>query len=76
MKLYIAKVVVFVDDRLCDRGSLELVSILNDKVKMDVTYLEQEFGVYVRPIWASIQDNSDVLTEENKTNIEKMFEQD
>lgn len=76
MKLYIAKVVIFVDDRVCERGNLELVSLLNDKVKIDAKYLEQEFGIYVRPIWASVQDNSDVLTEENKKNIEKMFEQD
>ncbi len=73
MKLYYAKVAVFVDDELNDREVFELIPLLSKQVHVDSMYLEKEFGVAVRCLWTSLEDATETLTPEQMAAIEKLF---
>lgn len=73
MKMYYAKVAVFVDDDLCDRSTMELIPLLSSQVHVDSDYLQREFGVYVRMLWTSLADASDELTDQQRAMIQKLL---
>jgi len=73
MKLYYAKVAVFVDDDLCDRELLDLIPVLASQVKVNGEYVEKEFGVAVRVLWNSLADATHTLSPEEMDTIKTLF---
>jgi len=73
MKMYYAKVAVFVDDELCNRELIDLIPILATKVRVDGEYVEREFGLSVRVLWNSLTDATHTLTPEELEAIKSMF---
>lgn len=73
MKMYYAKVAVFVDDEICDREIFDLIPVLATKVHVNGEYVEREFGVAVRVLWNSLTDATHTLTPEEMDAIKTMF---
>lgn len=73
MKMYYAKVAVFVDDELCDRELYDLIPVLAGKVRVDGEYVEREFGVAVRVLWNSLTDATHTLTPDEMEAIKALF---
>lgn len=73
MKMYYAKVAVFVDDELCDRELYDLIPVLAGKVRVDGEYVEREFGVAVRVLWNSLTDATHTLTNDEMDAIKSLF---
>lgn len=76
MKLYFAKIAVFVDDELSDerRELFELIPLLNHQVKIDSVYLEKEFGIKVEPLWSSLEDVTHIISDKQLESIKKIFD--
>lgn len=73
MKMYYAKVAVFVDDDLCDREIFDLIPVLATGVRVNGEYIEREFGVHVRVLWNSLTDATHTLTPDEMEAIKAMF---
>jgi hypothetical protein len=73
MKMFYAKVAVFVDDELCDRTPMELIPLLSSQVQVSSDYLQREFGVYVRALWTSLREAGEQPTPEQQEMIRKLF---
>lgn len=73
MKMYYAKVAVFVDDEICDRELYDLIPILVGKVRVDGEYAEREFGIAVRVLWNSLTDATHTLTADEMESIKSLF---
>lgn len=73
MKLYYAKVAVFVDDTLCDRELHDLIPVLTSTVKVKGEYAEREFGIAVRVLWNSLTDATNTLSPEEMEAVKLLF---
>jgi len=73
MKMYYAKVAVFVDDDVCDRELYDLIPVLASQVRVNGEYVEREFGVAVRVLWNSLTDATHTLTPEEMDAIRALF---
>lgn len=73
MKMYYAKVAVFVDDELCDRELYDLIPVLAGMVRVNGEYVEREFGIAVRVLWNSLTDATHTLTPEEMEAIKSLF---
>jgi hypothetical protein len=73
MKMYYAKVAVFVDDELCDRELIDLIPVLATQVRVNGEYIEREFGCAVRVLWNSLTDATHTLSPEDMEAIKALF---
>ncbi len=73
MKMYYAKVAVFVDDELCERELYDLIPVLANKVRVDGEYIEREFGIAVRVLWNSLTDATHTLNNDEMEAIKSLF---